>query len=73
MISRAAGSEISIRIDDQGIFTKGTYHQQDMLWNDIAEINSTDKGFLILHSGGTSYLSRNGLNEDTLALLAAKV
>jgi len=73
MISRAAGSEISIRIDDQGIFTKGTYHQQDLLWNDIAEIKSTDKGFLILHSGGTSYLSRNGLNEDTLALLAAKV
>jgi len=73
MISRAAGSKITIRIDDQGIFTKGTYHQQGMLWNDIAEIKSTDKGFLILHSGGTSYLSRNGLNENALALLAAKV
>jgi len=73
MISRAAGSEISIRIDDQGIFTKGTYHQQGMLWNDIAEIKNTDKGFLILHSGGTSYLSRKGLNDDALALIAAKV
>jgi len=73
MISRAAGSEISIRIDDHGIFTKGTYHQQDMPWSDIAEIKSTDKGFLILHNSGTSYLSRNGLNENTLALLAAKV
>ena len=72
MLSRAAGSKISIRIDDQGIFTDSTYHQQGMLWNDITEIKSTDKGFLILHNSGTNYLSRNGLNEDILALLAAK-
>jgi len=73
MISRAAGSKITIRIDDQGIFTHGTYHQQAMLWNDIAEIKSTDKGFLILHNSSTTYLSRSGLNEDVLALLSAKL
>jgi len=72
MISRAAGSKISLRIDDQGIFTDGTYHQQGMLWNDIAEIKSTEKGFLILHDSGTNYLSRNGLGEGALALLATK-
>ena len=72
MLSRAAGSKINIRIDDQGIFTDGAHHQQGMLWNDIAEIKSTDKGFVILHKSVTNYLSRNGLNEDALTLLAVK-
>jgi hypothetical protein len=72
MLSRTAGSRINIRIDDQGIFTEGTYHQQNMAWNDITEIKSTDKGFVILHNSVTNYLSRNGLNENALALLAAK-
>ena len=72
MLSRAAGSKINIRIDEQGIFTNGAYHQQDMLWDDIAEIKSTDKGFIVLYNNATHYLSRLGLNEDALALLSAK-
>lgn len=73
MLSRAAGSKVNIRIDDQGIFTDSIYHQQGMLWNDIAEIRSTEKGFVIIHNSGTSYLSRSGLDEGVLALLTAKV
>ena len=72
MLSRAAGSRINIRIDDQGIFTDSTHHQQGMTWADITEIKSSDKGFVIIHNGVTNYLSRNGLNEEALALLAAK-
>ncbi len=72
MLSRAAGGKVNIRIDDQGIFTDSTYHQQDMLWSDIAEIRGTEKGFVITHNSGTSYLSRSGLDEDVLALLVAK-
>ncbi len=72
MLSRAAGSKINIRIDDQGVFTDGTHHQQSMLWNDIAEVRRTDKGFVILHKNVTNYLSKNGLDEGALALLTAK-
>ena len=73
MLSRAAGSKVNIRVDGRGIFTDSTYHQQAMLWNEIAEIKSTEKGFVVIHNSGTSYLSRVGLDEDVLALLASKV
>jgi len=72
MFSRAAGSKVNIRIDDQGIFTDSAHHQKSMLWNDITEIRGTEKGFVISHSSGFHYLSRSGLGESILALLAAK-
>jgi len=72
MISRASGSKVSIRIDDQGIFTDNTYHQKSILWNDITEIKSTEKGFIIIHNQGTSYLSKSGLDNDFLDFLAEK-
>lgn len=72
MLSRAAGSKVNIRIDDQGIYTDSIHHQQGMLWNDITEFKNTTKGFVINHNSGTSYLSKTGLAENVLALLAAK-
>jgi len=72
MLSRAAGSKVNIRIDDQGIFTDSAYHQQGILWNDITELKNTEKGFVVIHNSGTSYVSRSGLDEDVLALLTAK-
>jgi len=72
MLSRAAGSKVNLRIDDQGIFTDSAYHQQGILWNDITELKNTEKGFVVIHNSGTSYLSRSGLDENVLALLTAK-
>jgi len=72
MFSRAAGSKVNIRIDDQGIFTDSAHHQKSMLWNDITEIRNTEKGFVIGHNSGVHYLSRSGLSESILTLLAAK-
>ena len=72
MLSRAANSKVNIRIDDQGIFTLSPFHQQDWLWNDISEIKSTEKGFVVIHNSVTSYLSKSGLDEDALALLTTK-
>ena len=72
MLSRAAGSQVTIRIDEQGIFTSGRHNQQTMLWDDIVAINSTAKGFVVIHGRGSSYLSKHGLSEQALTLLAAK-
>lgn len=72
MISRAAGSTVSIRMDDQGIFTDNTYHKRSILWDDVTEIKSTEKGFIIIHNQGTSYLSKSGLDEGFLEFLAEK-
>lgn len=72
MLSRAAGSKVVVRVDEQGIFTDSTHHQQGMLWGDIADIKSTEKGFLVNHTNGTSYLSKSGLDGDALVLLSGK-
>ena len=72
MLSRASGSKVNIRMNDQGIFTDSKYHQQGILWSNIAEIKSTEKGFVIIHNNGINYLSGRGLDEDVVALLTAK-
>lgn len=72
MLSRAAGSKVVVRVNDQGIFTDSTHHQQGIHWGDIDEIKGTEKGFLVKHTSGTSYLSKSGLDEDTLILLTGK-
>lgn len=72
MISRAAGTKVSIRVNDQGIFTDNNRHQRSILWSDITEIRSTEKGFLIVHNKGTTYLSKKGLDKDFLDFLADK-
>jgi hypothetical protein len=72
MLSRAAGNVVTIRLDDQGIYTDSAHHQQAILWNDITEIKPTEKGFVITHTGGSSYLSKQVLDEDALVLLATK-
>ena len=73
MFSRAAGSKVNIRIDDQGLFTDSAHHKQAILWQDITDIRSTEKGFVVVHNSGTNYLSRSGLDEDILAMVSAKV
>ncbi|MEH6519085.1 MAG: YcxB family protein [Halioglobus sp.] len=72
MLSGAAGSKVVVRVNDQGIFTDSTYHQQGMHWGDIDEIKGTEKGFLVKHNSGTSYLSKSGLDEEALVLLTGK-
>lgn len=72
MFSRAAGSKVNIRIDNQGIFTDSVHHQKSMPWSEITEIKSTEKGFVIKNNGGNHYLSKSGLDEFFLAMLIKK-
>jgi hypothetical protein len=72
MLGRTAGTKVVVRVNDQGIFTDSTHHQQDIHWRDIDEIKGTEKGFLVKNTSGTSYLSKSGLDEDALILLTGK-
>ena len=73
MISRAAGSTVNLRIDEQGIFTESTHNQLSIHWEDIVEIKATEKGFVIVHVKGVNYLSKKGLGDEVLGLLNEKV
>ena len=68
MLSKAAGSEVTITIDEQGVLSESFYHNGRILWQDITLIKETNLGF-VLHftagkSKGKSYVSKSCLSTD---------
>ncbi len=73
MMSKSAGNEVTLILDEQGISSHSFYVKGQILWANVSEVIATDKGFLIKHLGGTSYVSKQVLNETALAFVNSKV
>ncbi len=73
MLSRAAGSEVTLTLDEAGIHTHSFYLDSAILWQDIKEVKRTKDGFLLVHLKGQSYVSGNCLSEQAEAFLASKL
>jgi hypothetical protein len=72
MLSRAAGSEVTLTLDETGIHTHSFYLDTHILWQDIKEVNQTKDGFLVAHIKGKSYISNTCLSENARAFLSSK-
>ncbi|AQS39701.1 hypothetical protein Sps_04616 [Shewanella psychrophila] len=72
MMSKAAGNEVMLTIDEQGVSSHSFYVKSQILWTDVSEIVTTDRGFLIKHPTGTSYVSKQVLDEAALAFICSK-
>ncbi|WP_371374110.1 YcxB family protein [Thalassotalea aquiviva] len=65
MLSRVSNSMIELRIDDEGILIKSPYSQNQLLWHQISDVESTEKGLLLhLDNKGRQYLSKSCLSEQ---------
>lgn len=64
MISKAAGNELTLTIDEQGIKNHSPYVDNLILWSEITNIEPTALGLLIKHKNGVNYLSNSVLSED---------
>jgi hypothetical protein len=73
MLSRVAGSEVTLILDETGIHTHSFYLDTHILWQDIKEVNQTKDGFLVVHIKGHSYVSDTCLSEDAKAFLSSKL
>ncbi|NMD53901.1 YcxB family protein [Shewanella sp. DNRA4] len=73
MMSKAANNEVTLIVDEQGIHTKSRYVNAQILWTDIYRIVQTDKGFLITHKTGTSYISNRSLDNACIAFIQTKI
>jgi hypothetical protein len=73
MMSKAASNEMTLSIDEQGIRTQSQYVNSQILWTDMYRIKETEKGFLITHKTGKSYVSSSCLDEEAIAYLQAKI
>lgn len=72
MLSRAAKSEVTLTINDEGIDSRSFYNEQTIYWQDISIIKNTTKGWLIIHAKGKNYISFAFLNDEANKYLQQK-
>lgn len=73
MMSKAASNEVTLTIDEQGIYTQSQYVNSQILWTDIYRIKETEKGFLLIHKAGTSYVSSSCIDTTALGYIKSKI
>ncbi len=72
MLSRAANSELTLTIDNKGVKTKSFYVDSALNWQDLTQIEETEKGWLLFQNKAKFYLSNRCLSEQAIAFLKAK-
>jgi len=72
MFSRAAKGDVNITIDGKGVLSESHYNKSRILWSDLTEIIFTEKGYLLLFTGGKSYLSKSHLSEQAQVYITEK-
>ena len=73
MLSRAAHSEVTLTLDEVGIHSHSFYINSTILWPDVSVLTVTEKGLLLKHGKGKSYISGACLSEQARVFLLAKL
>jgi hypothetical protein len=63
MISQAANTELTLTIDEEGVSSKSSMVDHQILWRDITKIEKTQLGWLLHHNLGKYYLSSRCLSQ----------
>ena len=62
MLSKTAGAELTLTIDDVGIKSHTNIMTNEILWPEIISLDKTEKGWLVIHNSGKSYISSSCLS-----------
>lgn len=73
MMSKAAGNQVTLVINDKGIHTRSDFVSHSIAWSEVDEINVSEQGFLIAVKKRKSYISKRCLDANTIAFIQAKV
>ncbi|MBW8183434.1 YcxB family protein [Shewanella nanhaiensis] len=73
MLSKAANNEVQLTIDELGIDTQSEFVKGHISWKEVIEHKVSDNGYLIKHSGGTSYLSKKLLDTNVTEFIKSKL
>ncbi|WP_350563865.1 YcxB family protein, partial [Psychrobacter sp. CAL346-MNA-CIBAN-0220] len=57
MLSKASGSEVTLTFDEEGIKSSNFYKNTQLLWSDINEVITTERGILLKNKKGMQYIS----------------
>ena len=72
MISKAANTELTLTIDENGVSSKSFHVESKILWADVTKIEQTTQGWLLYHAAGKNYVSGRCLNEATTEFMSAQ-
>ncbi len=72
MMSRAANSQLTLTITDEGITTESAAVKSEILWQNVTDIAPTEQGWLIYQGKHKAYVSNRSLDDAARAFLAQK-
>ena len=72
MISKAANTELTLLIDEDGVSSKSYYVETNIAWDDVSKIEQTTLGWLLYHSAGKNYVSGRCLSGAAQEFISAK-
>ncbi|MCF2947956.1 YcxB family protein [Paraglaciecola aquimarina] len=72
MLSKAANTELTLTIDEEGVCTKSFSVESKIAWEDVTKIEQTEQGFLLYQEKQKSYLSNRILSDDAQQFIKAK-
>lgn len=64
MLSRAANTELTLTVDNEGIKTESNSVKSRVAWTDISKIEETEKGWLLYQGKARFYLSRRCVDDQ---------
>jgi hypothetical protein len=72
LTSKAANSELTLKIDDFGVSTKSIHVESIITWQDVYKVEQTKQGWLLYHAGGKNYISARSLSVAANEFISAK-
>jgi len=72
MISKAAGHELTLTIDETGVSSESFYIESKVLWAEVKKIQQTAQGWLLYHAVGKHYVSGRCLNNAAREFIRAQ-
>ncbi|MDN3653728.1 YcxB family protein [Thalassotalea ponticola] len=74
MFSKAAGNEVTLTIDQQGVHSKSDFVDRQCLWSDVERLIKTAKGLILIEKNGAQhYLSKAVLSEQSYAYICQQL
>ncbi|MGJ8679440.1 YcxB family protein [Paraglaciecola sp.] len=64
MLSKAANTDLTLNIDEQGVSTSSYSVKSKINWSDLTKIEETKQGWLLYQGERKSYLSNRILSEE---------
>ena len=72
LISKAANTELTLHINEEGVSSKSLHVESTILWADINKIEQTSQGWMLFHSKGKNYVAGRCLSEQANEFIQAK-